>query len=56
MQTTAFEVCVIVAALSRLRYEFEDIDSELSRIVWDLDIGVAGEYGYTPSETVRLLE
>jgi hypothetical protein len=35
MQTTAFEDYVTVAALSRLTYVFEDIDSEMSRVAWD---------------------
>ena len=56
MQTTAFECYVIVAALSRLSYEFEDIDPEVSRVAWDPAVAIAGEYGYTPSEVVRLLE
>jgi hypothetical protein len=30
MQTTAFDDDVIVAALSRLSYEFEDVYSEVS--------------------------
>ena len=53
MQTTAFEDYVIVAALSRLSYEFEDIDLEVSRVAWDLAVAIADEYGLAPSETVR---
>lgn len=56
MQTTALEDYVIVAALSRLSYEFEDIDPGVSRIAWDLAVAIAGEYGLVPSEVVRLLE
>ena len=56
MQTTAFEDYVIVAALSRLSYEFKDIDPEASRVAWDLAVAIAGEYGLVPSEAVQLLE
>ena len=56
MQTIALEDYVIVAALSRLSYEFEDVEPEVSRVAWDLAVAIAGEYGYTPSEGVRLLE
>lgn len=56
MQTPALEDDVIVAALSRLSYEFEDIDPEESRVAWDLAVAIAGEYGLAPSEAVRLLE
>ena len=56
MQTTAFENDVIVAALSRLSYELEDIDPEVSRVAWDLAVAIAGEYGLALSEAIRLLE
>lgn len=54
MQTSAFEDDVIVAALSRLSYEFGDVDPEVSRVVWDLAVAIAGEYGLAPSKVVRV--
>jgi len=43
-------------ALVRLSYQFEDATPHLADRAWQLAVTIAGEYGTTPSEAVRLID
>lgn len=56
MQTTAQEDLIIVAALTRLSYQFDDANPELATQAWHLAVALAGEHGLEPSDAVRQIE
>jgi len=47
---------VIVAVLSRLSCEFENIYPEMRRAAWNLAITITREHGLALGDSVRLLE
>lgn len=53
MQTTVYEDCLIVFALVRLSYEFEEADKSVSNEAWNLAIAISAAHDFTPEEAVR---
>ena len=56
METTPQEDCIIVAALGRLAYQFEDADPYLANRAWMLAVEIADEHGLDPGDAVLQLE
>lgn len=56
MRTDPQEDLVIVFALVRLSYQFDDPDRELADRAWSLAVAIAGEHGLDPSDAVRQLK
>ena len=56
MKTTPQDDCIIVAALGRLAYQFEDADELLANQAWMLAVEIADEHGLDPGDAVLQIE
>lgn len=56
METTPQDDVLIVAALVRLSYDFEDADPDLADRAWELAVAQADEHGLSPGDAVRQIE
>lgn len=56
MDTDPQDDLLIIAALARFSYQFEDAEPDLAARAWDLAVAIADEQGIEPSEALYQLE